>query len=79
VNKEYWPVLAGIVLGLILRHVPPRLRTPIGFALTLLFGCLATIASGEFLVSGSYYVLDMLQVTASAAVVLGLARRKLKL
>jgi hypothetical protein len=78
-TNEFWPVLAGIVLGLLLRHVPLRLRSSIGIGLTLLFGCLATIASGEFRVSGTYYLLDTLRVTVSAVVVLWIVRRKIKI
>jgi hypothetical protein len=69
-SDEFVPVIAGIVLGLILRFVPSRRRMPVGLAMSLVLGCVATFSSGEYHESGIYFVIDSLQVAFCAALAL---------
>jgi hypothetical protein len=77
-SREFVPVIAGIVLGLVLRFVPARQRLPIGLGISLVLGCLATFASGEFRESGIYYLIDTLQVAFCAGVALLAVTRKFR-
>lgn len=67
-NSEFVPVLAGLVLGLSLRFTPTRRRLTTGLALAIVLGALATIASGEYKISGGYFLLDSLEVAVCAGV-----------
>jgi hypothetical protein len=77
-SGEFLPVIAGIVLGLVLRFVPSGRRMPIGLGMSLVLGCLATFASGEYHESGIYFVIDTLQVVFCAGIALAAITRKMR-
>lgn len=77
-SREFVPVIAGIVLGLVLRFLPAGRRLSIGFGMSLLLGCLATLASGEYHDSAIYFLIDTLQVAFCAAIALVAVTRKLR-
>jgi hypothetical protein len=64
--EELLPVASGLVIGLILGLLRPSLRVPIGVVLILTFGALATMVSGEYLVSWSFLLIDIPLVAISA-------------
>jgi len=75
-SREFLPVIAGIVLGLVLRFVPSGRRILTGMGLSVGLGCLATFANGEYSEGGIYYLIDTLQVAFCAGIALLAAMRK---
>jgi hypothetical protein len=65
--EELVPIACGLVIGLILGLLRPSLRVPIGVALISAFGALATLVSGEYLISWSFLLIDIPLVALSAA------------
>jgi hypothetical protein len=55
--EELLPVASGLVIGSILGLLRPSLRVPIGVVLILTFGALATMVSGEYLISWSFLLI----------------------
>jgi hypothetical protein len=64
--EELLPVASGLVIGSILGLLRPSLRVPIGVVLILTFGALATMVSGEYLISWSFLLIDIPLVAISA-------------
>jgi hypothetical protein len=60
--NELFPVLSGLVVGLL---VGP-LRVGVGVLLSVVFGFVATVASGEFRISWGYLLVDIPLVAGSA-------------
>jgi hypothetical protein len=77
-SDEFVPVIAGIVLGLVLRFVPSGRRIPVGLTMSLVLGCAATFASGEYHESAVYFVIDSLQVVFCAGLALAAVTRKMR-
>jgi hypothetical protein len=48
--------------------VRPSLRLPVGIVLALAFGVLATVASGEYLISWSFLLIDVPLVAVCAVI-----------
>jgi hypothetical protein len=65
--EELVPVASGLLIGLILGLLRPSLRVPIGVVLIIAFGVLATVVSGEYLISWSFLLIDIPLVALSAA------------
>jgi hypothetical protein len=65
--EELLPVASGLVIGLILGLIRPSLRIPVGALLIVAFGVLATVVSGEYLISWSFLLIDIPLVALSAA------------
>jgi len=65
--QELLPIVSGLVIGLILGLLRPSLRVPIGVVLIIAFGVLATVVSGEYLISWSFLLIDIPLVAISAA------------
>jgi hypothetical protein len=65
--EELVPVASGLVIGLILGLLRPSLRVPVGLVLIIAFGVLATVVSGEYLISWSFLLIDIPLVAVSAA------------
>jgi hypothetical protein len=65
---EILPVLMGMLLGSALVYVRPHLRKRIAIIFTALCGVAATIASGEFVLSWGYLLVDMCLVGTTAGV-----------
>ncbi|MFE0250315.1 hypothetical protein [Streptomyces sp. NPDC059010] len=64
---ELFPIASGLALGAILALVRPGLRILIGIAGAVLFGVLATVVSGEYLISWEFLIIDVPLVAVSAA------------
>jgi hypothetical protein len=73
--QELLPVVSGLVIGLILGLLRSSLRVPIGVVLIIAFGVLATVVSGEYLISWSFLLIDIPLVAVSAAASLFLTHR----
>lgn len=65
--EELLPVASGLVLGAILGLLRPSLRVPVGVTLIIVLGVVATVASGEYLISWSFLLIDIPLVAVSAA------------
>jgi hypothetical protein len=65
--QELLPVMSGLLIGLILGLLRPSLRMPVGLVLIIAFGVLATVVSGEYLISWSFLLIDIPLVAVSAA------------
>ena len=65
--EELLPVMSGLFLGSLLGLLRPSLRVPIGMVLIIAFGVLATVVSGEYLISWSFLLIDIPLVAVSAA------------
>lgn len=57
--EEIFPILAGVVVGMLLGAVRPSMRLHIGIPLAVVFGVLATVLSGEFKVGWEYLLIDI--------------------
>jgi xanthosine utilization system XapX-like protein len=73
--EEILPVVSGLVLGALIGLLRPTLRVPVGAALILAFGVLATVVSGEYLISWSFLLIDIPLVAVSAAASLYVTHR----
>jgi hypothetical protein len=62
-------------LGALLGLLRPTLRVPIGVVLVVALGLLATVVSGEYLVSWSFLLIDIPLVAVSAAASLFVTHR----
>lgn len=65
--EELLPVASGLVIGSILGLIRPSARVPVGAILIFAFGVLATVVSGEYLISWSFLLIDIPLVALSAA------------
>lgn len=78
--QEIFPIAAGVAIGaLAMRLVSERLRLPVMVALAILFGFVASWASGELAVSWGFLSVDTALVLGAAlltAAGLGMARRR---
>jgi hypothetical protein len=71
---EILPIAAGVIAGLIaLRLQPGGLRIATLIVLAVGFGVMATVVSGEALVSWGFVSVDFVLVLVSALVTAGLA------
>jgi xanthosine utilization system XapX-like protein len=73
--EELLPVASGLLIGLILGLLRSSLRVPVGFVLIIAFGVLATVVSGEYLISWSFLLIDIPLVAVSAAASLFVTHR----
>lgn len=64
---ELFPIASGLVLGAVLALVRPGLRLAIGIVGAVLFGVLATVVSGEYLIGWEFLIIDVPLVAVSAA------------
>jgi hypothetical protein len=65
--QEFFPLASGLLLGAGLGFVRPRIRLPVGAALAIVGGVLATLVTGEFKTSWSFVVIDVPLVAMAAA------------
>jgi hypothetical protein len=72
---ELLPIASGLFLGTLLGLLRPSVRVPVGAVLIVAFGVLATVVSGEFLISWAFLLIDVPLVAISTAVGLILAHR----
>jgi len=78
---EGFPVLAGVVVGLVIPTVvsPSRLRWLVLVVLSVVLGSVATWVSGELAISAVYLLVDITQVLGAAiatAVLVSIWRRR---
>jgi hypothetical protein len=73
--QELLPIVSGLFLGSVLGLLRPSLRVPIGAVLIIAFGVLATLVSGEFLISWAFLLIDIPLVALSAVVGLVVTHR----
>ena len=65
---EVFPVLAGVIVGLVVPAVvsPAHLRWLMMVVLSAVLGAVATWVSGEFAISAIYLLVDIAQVLGAA-------------
>ena len=73
--QELFPLACGLLLGAALGFVRPTLRLPVGAAMAVVLGVLATVATGEFKTSWSFVLIDIPLVALAAVVGLLAGRR----
>jgi hypothetical protein len=66
-ENELFPVVSGLLIGLLVAVLRPKLRARVGVVLAAVFGVLATIVSGEFRIGWEYLLIDIPLVSVSAA------------
>jgi hypothetical protein len=64
--NEIFPIVSGVVVGVGLALVAPRLRLPIAFAAALVLGLIATIISGEYKLAWEFLLVDIPLVAAAS-------------
>ena len=64
--NELFPVVSGLVVGLLVGLLRPSLRLGVAVLLSVVFGFVATVASGEFRISWGYLLVDIPLVAGSA-------------
>jgi hypothetical protein len=71
---EVFPVLAGVIVGLVVPTVvsPSRWRWHVMVVLSAVLGAVATWVSGELAISAAYLLVDIAQVLAAAVATAGL-------
>jgi Na+-transporting NADH:ubiquinone oxidoreductase subunit NqrE len=74
---ELFPVVSGVVLGIVVAGLRPSLRLWVGVLLSVLLGMAATLVSGEFEAGWEYLLIDIPLVAVSAGVSFTLARAAL--
>jgi hypothetical protein len=73
--EEVFPVLAGVVVGLVTHRVAPTwLRVVAVVLLGLAFGAIASWVSGELAISWVYVVIDTAQVIGASVMIAVLVR-----
>ena len=71
---ELFPVVSGVVLGIVVAGIRPSLRLWIGIPVSIVLGLAATVLSGEFEVGWEYLLVDIPLVAVSAGLSFTLAR-----
>jgi hypothetical protein len=66
--QELFPLACGLALGALLGALRPGIRLPVGAALAIVLGVVATVATGEFKTSWSYLLIDIPLVALAATV-----------
>jgi hypothetical protein len=65
--NELFPVVSGLAVGFVLGVLRPSLRLAAAVLLSVVFGFIATVASGEFRISWGFLLIDIPLVAGSAA------------
>ncbi len=72
---ELFPIFCGLLLGIGLGALRPGIRLPVGAALSVVVGVLATALAGEFEVSWGFVLIDIPEVALAAFIGLTAARQ----
>lgn len=72
---ELLPIVSGLVAGALLGFLRPSLRLPVGIALAVVLGTLATVVSGEYRIGWEFLLIDIPLVGLCAVAGLVTARR----
>jgi hypothetical protein len=75
---EVFPVLCGIAVGLLVNLMPSGVRIPALGVLSVVFGSLASLISGELASSWGYLLIDIAQVLGAALLTSVLVARWLR-
>ncbi|HEX6130323.1 MAG TPA: hypothetical protein VF044_01245 [Actinomycetota bacterium] len=73
--NELLPIVSGLVAGALLGFLRPSLRLPVGIALAVVLGTLATVVSGEYRIGWEFLLIDIPLVGLCAVAGLVTARR----
>jgi len=73
--NEVFPIMAGLLCGLLLGPLTARRRVYLGLTSAVVLGVLATIVSGEWRASWAFLLIDIPLVAISATAGLLLSRR----
>ena len=65
---ELFPIVAGLLCGLLLGSLTARRRVIVGLAFSVVAGVLATVVSGEWRISWAFLLIDIPLVAVSAVV-----------
>jgi len=63
-----FPIVAGLLCGLLLGSLTARRRVIVGLAFSVVAGVLATVVSGEWQISWAFLLIDIPLVAVSAVV-----------
>jgi hypothetical protein len=63
---EFFPIVAGLLCGLLLGSFTARRRVIVGLAFSVVAGVLATVVSGESQISWAFLLIDIPLVAVSA-------------
>jgi hypothetical protein len=73
--QELVPLFSGFAAGVALGALRPSLRLPVGAALAVVLGVLATIVTGEFKTSWEFVLIDIPLVALATMFGLAVARQ----
>ncbi len=73
--NELFPIVAGLLCGLLLGSLTAKRRIFVGLAFALVAGTLATIVSGEWRMSWAFLLIDIPLVAISSATGVLLSRK----
>jgi len=65
---ELFPIVAGLLCGLVLGRLTARRRVLVGLAFSVIAGALATVVSGEWRISWAFLLIDIPLVAVYAVV-----------
>jgi peptidoglycan/LPS O-acetylase OafA/YrhL len=65
--NEIFPIVTGLVIGMLLRITPRRFRLAVGPVAVLAVGAIATIISGEYELGWEYLLVDVPLAALTAA------------
>ena len=63
---EFFPIVAGLLCGLLLGSFTARRRVIVGLAFSVVAGVLATVVSGEWRISWAFLLIDIPLVAVCA-------------
>ncbi|MFN2494381.1 MAG: hypothetical protein ABR608_00515 [Pseudonocardiaceae bacterium] len=72
---ELLPIVSGLLVGTVLGLLRPSLRLPFGVVAAVVLGFVATVVTGEYLLSWGFLLIDIPLVGISAAASLVLTHR----
>jgi hypothetical protein len=65
---EILPIAGGILCGVLIGLIRPRLQLAVGASIAVVLGAVATIVSGEYLIGWEYLLIDIPLVAGSEIV-----------
>lgn len=71
---ELFPMAAGLLVGVALALIAPRLRLWIGILASVVLGIVATVISGEYQIGWEFLLIDIPLVAISSVIGLTVAR-----
>ena len=76
--NELFPIVSGVVVGIALGGFMPQLRLLLGIVAAVVLGIIATIISGEYLISWEFLLIDipLVGICSAAAVLVSRTARK---